>query len=242
MQQSKKSSGRYLAEDLEGTLTSLIVSGKYVVGDKLPTVDALCDCYGVSRTVVREAIAGLRTAGLVQSRRGSGVFVRSREPVSSVNTLFGGDWPARLPELVDALELRAAVEVQAASLASTRASTGQVAGIIEAHNNFIAQVDRKEEASGEDFAFHIAISRATNNKYFENFLSEVGKRTIPRENLLLISGTEAYSAYLEQLVVEHEYIIAAIEARDPDAAKEAMRKHLLGSLERYRKAFFTQKN
>lgn len=242
MRQAEKAGGGYLAEDVEATLRRLIEQGEYAIGEKLPTVSALCERYGVSRTVVREAIAGLRAAGLVKSRRGSGVFVLSQSAEASVDTLFGGDWPTRVPELVDALELRAAVEIQSVSLAASRASNGQLEEIIEAHNVFISKVERREDASAEDFAFHAAIARATNNRYFENFLSEMGKRTIPRGNLSPASESQAYHDYMQQLAAEHELIMAALEARDPEMAAEAMRKHLLGSLARYRKASRVAKN
>lgn len=236
MRNTNLSNTGHLVEDVEQSLKDRIKGGEYSVGDKLPTVNSLVDYYGVSRTVVREAISGLRAAGLIVSRRGSGVFVRSTQVDFAPDALFAGDWPKRVPDLADALELRAAVEIQSVTLAATRASNGQMEDIHEAHNAFVEQASLQKDASAEDFAFHAAIARATNNRYFEDFLSEMGKRTIPRENLSLVPGTESFRAFMSQLVSEHELIMGALEARDPEAAAEAMRVHLIGSLSRYRKA------
>lgn len=230
----------YLAEDVEKSLREEIESGTYSVGDKLPTESALCEKFGVSRTVVREAVAGLRAAGLVVSRRGSGVFVQSQDSRFSAKDLFAGDWSERVPEVIDALELRTAVEVQAVELAASRASMRQMEEIHEAHRAFSAKIALNEVASAEDFAFHLAIARATNNSYFEEFLSYMGKRTIPRSLMSVAVDSDAYADYMAQLEEEHGRIMSALERRDPEAARQEMKAHLLGSLRRYRFASYKQ--
>lgn len=237
MKDSKgKADTGYLAEEIERDLRASIESGERDIGEKLPTESALGLKYGVSRTVVREAIAGLRAGGFVVSRRGSGVFVRSREPVPAAGSLFVGDWPERVPDVIDALELRASVEIQAARHAAMRASIGQIEEIHGLHRAFENQASRAgQDAGGEDFAFHQGIARATNNRFFEQFLNQMGRTTIPRTNLSLAHGSEAYAQYMAQLAAEHLLILEAIEGRNPDAAADAMQAHLLGSLNRYRK-------
>ena len=232
----KKADAGYLAEEIERNLRASIESGECGVGDKLPTESVLGEKYGVSRTVVREAIAGLRASGFVVSRRGSGVFVRSREPLTAAGALFVGEWHKRVPDVIDVLELRSSVEITAAKLAAERASIGQVEEIHGLHRAFSDRALKGgQDAGGEDFAFHQGIAKATNNKFFEKFLSEMGGVTIPRTNLSLSHGSEAYTQYMAQLVAEHSLIIEAIERRDSEAAADAMQAHLLGSLSRYRK-------
>ncbi|UOM33510.1 FadR/GntR family transcriptional regulator [Acuticoccus sp. I52.16.1] len=223
---------RYLAREIEDDLRAAITSGQYRTGDKLPTENALGQKYGVSRTVVREAIAGLRAAGTVVSRRGSGVFVaEERLPVLPPPA---EDWPRKVPDVIDALELRAAVEVEAARLAASRASIGQIEEIYAAERIFARKIADGADAAADDFAFHRAIARATNNAAFDRFLAELGPRTIPRRELGIAHGTKEYAAYMARLEAEHRAIVAAIEGRDAQAAAAAMAAHLLGSLKRYR--------
>ena len=86
-----------------------------------------------------------------------------------------------------------------------------------------------------DFAFHMAIARSTNNSRFEEFLSHLGRRTIPRAKLSeLVSGKHALPYREDQLHAEHQAVADAIRSKDTSAAREAMRTHLVGSLERYR--------
>lgn len=224
---------RYLAREIEQDLRRAVEAGQYGPGDKLPTESAIGAKYGVSRTVVREALAGLRAAGIVVSRRGSGVFVAERA-AQAMPTLALDDWPRKVPDVVNALELRASVEVQAARLAASRASIGQIEEIYELHRAFARKIAAGTEASGDDFAFHRGIARATNNAYFDRFLEQLGPRTIPRNELGIARGTDAYGAYMEQLEAEHRTILEAIESRSPDAASAAMEAHLIGSLSRYR--------
>lgn len=225
---------RHLALKIEKGLRRAIEAGEYGPGDKLPTESALCATYGVSRTVVREALAGLRAAGIVVSRRGSGVFVSAQPDHAPPSPLTLDDWPRKVPDVVNALELRAAVEVQAARLAASRASIGQVEEIYELHRAFARTIAAGGDATADDFAFHRAIARATNNAYFDRFLEQLGPRTIPRNELGISHDSGTYEAYMAQLEAEHRTIVEAIETHCADAASAAMEAHLVGSLRRYR--------
>lgn len=225
---------RYLAGEVEHELRSLIENGKYQVGEKMPTENALGEQYNVSRTVIREAIAGLRAAGLVISRRGSGVFVEKMKSSDAENSPFLPGALSGTREIIDTLELRATVEVQAARLAAARASYGQVEEILELHQAFSDEISKSGEVENTDFAFHEAIAKATNNEAFVHFLHHLGKRTIPRANLPMARETNAYQQYMIKLENEHLVIAQAIEIRDADKAGNAMKSHLNGSLERYR--------
>jgi GntR family transcriptional repressor for pyruvate dehydrogenase complex len=88
----------------------------------------------------------------------------------------------------------------------------------------------------EDFAFHRRIAEATGNPHFAQFLDFLGRYVIPRQSIRLSQGTPAQQRrYLQRLQTEHRRIGEAIAARDPRAARRAMRKHLSNSLERYRR-------
>lgn len=231
---SDEAKPRYLAGEVEQELRKLIESGQYKIGEKMPTENALGEQFNVSRTVIREAIAGLRAAGLVMSRRGSGVFVEKTTSFNSENSPFLPGAPNRTRKAIDTLELRAAVEVQTARLAATRASYGQTEEILEAHQAFSYEISKRGDVENADFKFHEAIAKATNNEAFVHFLHHLGKSTIPRANLPMAKDTKAYEDYMITLEDEHLLIANAISERDPEKAASAMEAHLQDSLARYR--------
>lgn len=234
MKASVKRQKPRLATEIEKELQAGILAGRPLVGEKLPTERALCLQYGVSRTVIREAIAGLRAAGLIESRRGSGLFVRASKPQTPLWQTSMPEMQAEIVAIVDALELRAAVEIEAASLAATRASPGQIALIRGCHQQFAEAIATGSKTEDVDFAFHQAIAEATNNSAYRSFMEYLGKRTIPRSKLGMETRGEPYQAYLKDMQAEHLQILEAIEEHDADQARQAMQAHLLGSLERYR--------
>ncbi len=234
MTPSAKGQKPRLAAEIEEDLRKQILAGQTPVGEKLATERALCTRYGVSRTVIREAIAGLRAAGLIESRRGSGLYVRAA-------SVQAPPWQSGMPEMqaeigaiVDTLELRAAVEIEAAFLAANRASPGQIARIRSCHQRFAEAVEAAEKTEEADYAFHQAIAEATNNSAYRSFMEYLGKRTIPRGKLGLDTTGESYRAYLVDMQSEHLDILEAIERHRAEDARQAMQAHLLGSLERYR--------
>lgn len=215
-------------------LREKIVQGELKPGDKLPTEQALVRHFGVSRTVIREAIAGLRADGLVLPRQGIGVFVLEPEAPNAELPLL--TLPTRkISDIIESLELRTAVEVEAAGLAAVRCSPAQEAEIHSRLKDFEVRVKAGEPTTAEDFAFHVAVAEAANNQQFKEFLAFLGRRTIPRSQLRQAVGASIEPpASDDKLYGEHCAIFEAILARDPEAARAAMRAHLAGSMERYR--------
>jgi len=227
---------RQLFEQLAGEIRS----GRLAPGERLPTEQALTRAARVSRTVVREAVAALRAEGLVITRQGVGAFV-SAEPQRAPFRIE----PERMQSLHDILsvmELRLGVEIESAGLAAERASKSQLRIIS-------SSLDAIEEASAaggsavdEDLAFHRAIAEATGNPEFARFLQFIGRHLIPRRTVTgLPERMGGRGAYLAMIQEEHRRIHDAIVARDPKGAREAMRRHLTRSLERYRKLAVEQK-
>lgn len=228
----RKEAGRSLTDFVTEQLRQRIAGGRIRPGERLPTEQMLVREFGVSRTVVREAIAGLRADGLVQPRQGAGVFVLEPARVPAFLPHLPED-SKRISSIIEALELRAAVEIEAAELAARRSSPAQQMRIREAFNEFAAAVDRGERAEAADFALHLSIADATNNKLFHDFLEFLGKRTIPRMQIGEIGAVP--KDYLRRIELEHRDIVDAICAGNADLARTAMRVHLRGSQERYRR-------
>jgi DNA-binding FadR family transcriptional regulator len=224
-----------LASRLGDVLRQAILSGQFTPGSKLPSEAQLGETHGVSRTVVREAIATLRADRLVEARQGAGVFVldppapSASAPMSIENIDY-----ARVSSVIEFLELRTAVEVEAAGLAALRRSPAQEEVIIDCHYAVQACLEAGKPSSDADFALHLAIAEATNNPRFRDFLSMIGKSVIPRAALRNEESEEDQAAYIKLLTEEHSAIVTAISAGDEDAARDAMRRHLRGSQARYR--------
>ena len=225
---------RKLSRRLFEQLAEQIKSGRFAPGARLPTEQALTQAAGVSRTVVREAVAALRAEGLVITRQGVGAFV-SAEPQRAPFRIE----PERLQSLADVLnvmELRLGVEIESAGIAAERASRQQVKAIGAALEAIGRAAGAGKSAVDEDLALHRAIAEATGNPEFPRFLQFIGRHLIPRRIVSglpeRMGGREAYLALIQE---EHRRIYEAIRDRQPGAAREAMRRHLTRSLERYRK-------
>jgi len=209
-------------------LRQKIVSEGLNTGDKLPSEARIAEEFGVSRTVVREAVAALRADGLVEPRRGAGVFVL--EPAEATTAAFRSVDHERISSIVDLLELRSAVEMEAAALAAMRRSPAQEEIILQRHSQVRECIDAQRSTAEADYALHVAIAEAANNPRFGEFMQLIGPGAIPRVNLQVWLGRD----YQTQICDEHELIVTAISSRDSEAARLAMREHLKGSERRYR--------
>jgi DNA-binding FadR family transcriptional regulator len=223
---------RRLTAELVARLTADITSGKLPPGSRLPTEQEMIAATGVSRTVIREAVAALRADGLVVTRQGVGAFVANH-----VRRPFRVDFDERSPlrEVLNVMELRTGVEIEAAGLAAERASPAQLKKIADRFNAIQAAIDRGERAIDEDFAFHCAIGTATGNPQFTRFLEYLGSFIIPRRSIWNGRTSAWRRAQLETFQREHEQILQAIQAGAVSQARAAMQRHLLNSRQRYQK-------
>jgi len=215
------------------TLRQRIGAGEFVPGARLPTENQLATQFGVSRTVVREAIAALAADGLVEPRQGSGVFLLDQ--VGNAFGRMGGESLNKISVALNVLEVRMGVEIEAAGLAAQRRSASQEAAIVEAWAEFGRLLEAGLPTGKSDFAFHHAIAAATNNPLYVEILDALGSRTIPcdTESPWRTESVLTYS-YQAGLHDEHRRIADAIAAGDVEGARNAMRTHLSRSQERYR--------
>jgi GntR family transcriptional repressor for pyruvate dehydrogenase complex len=223
-----------LTAELVDLLTREIVSGKLAPGARLPTEQEMVASFGVSRTVVREAVAALRSEGLVVTRQGAGAFVTvdaQRRPFR-----IDPDGAKTLCQLLHIMELRMGVEIEAAGLAGQRRTPEQVARIERSLVELDSAIERGETAVEADFDFHRAIAEATGNPYFREFLDFLGHYIIPRQTVRTErSEGAAQKAYLRRVQQEHRRIFEEIAAGNVEGCREAMRVHLEKSICRYRR-------
>lgn len=222
--------GGTLVSRIHEQLKAQITSGRYRPGERLPSEARMTQEHGVSRTVVREAIAALKADGLVDPQRGAGVFVI--EPEAMAAAPFDNLDPARLSSMIEILELRIAIEVEAAGLAAMRCAPAHEERILAALQAMRGAPGIVPEHEA-DFSLHLAIAEATNNPRFAEILRMLGTKMIPRHALTSDTNPVA-PEYLDLLRREHEDIVTAILDGNAEAARDAMRRHLKGSQRRYR--------
>jgi len=226
---------RNLAQGLVEDFSERIRGGQIRPGEKLPTESALMRQFGVSRTVVREALSRLQAAGLVETHHGVGTY--------ALEASGGADFrvdPADIATVRDVLvllELRICLESEAAGLAAQRRSPQQLAEMRSALDEFRKCLAAGGDTITPDFRFHLLIAQATANRYFADLMSHLGSAIIPRTRINSARiAHEDREEYLARVNLEHEDIYEAILRQEPDAARAAMRTHLSNSRERLRRA------
>ncbi len=216
-----------------------IRAGRLVSGEKLPTEQELNARFGVSRTVIREAMASLRSEGLVVSRQGSGVFVADHRANRTFRIV--SDEVRSLTEIENILQLRLAVELEATAIAAKKRSNEDLAHMRRWLDAIDASIAAGDPAIESDFAFHCAISAATGNPYFERFMHFLGPVIIPPRSIRPLSETpDQRRLYLEHIQAEHRRIYQAIERRNAETARFALREHLEGSRKRPRGMIYSE--
>ncbi len=193
-------------------------------GDRIPSERYLAEELRVGRSSVREAFHELRTQGFIDSRKGrQGTRVASLTKIASSGALSqlleaGTDW------LVDLIELRSGLEVQAAGLAARRRTEEDMAKLGGIVAEMDAAPDRKQ-AAALDVALHGAIAEATHNNLYQNI--SIGQAGLLHEQIPSILGvlwTDPRTS--EEIPRQHRDILDAIESRDESGARQAMANHL----------------
>lgn len=226
---------RSLTAHLVQALGDRVRDGRLAAGSKLPTEAAIMAEFGVSRTVVREAMSRLQAAGIVETRHGVGTFAVGYGDGSSFR--IAPDQLGTLQDVIEVLELRIAVETEAAALAAARRTGENLAALRSALDAFGSAVEQGRDAVGPDFQFHLEVARAAQNRHFADLMSTLGGMMIPRARLEPAQPlTAERQAYLRGVNLEHESILQAIADQDVEAARAAMRTHLVNSRERRRRA------
>jgi DNA-binding FadR family transcriptional regulator len=225
---------RNLTHEIAERIAAEITAGKLAPGTRLPTEQEMVESMGVSRTVVREAVAALRAEGLVITRQGAGAFVADDAAQRPFRLALDG--LASFEDVLDVMELRAGIETESAALAAERITPAAAAAIALALTRLATAVERGGTAADEDFAFHCAIAEATGNPQFAHFLQYLGAFIIPRRTIRVDADTlEAPRDYLQRIMREHRAIALAVTSGDVAGAREAMRLHLSNSQARYRR-------
>lgn len=218
-----------LSEEVSAALESRIARGELMPGDQLPTEKVLAETFGVSRAVVREAVARLRADGRIETRQGSGAFV-AQAPKSLNFRFWQGEGPA-LVELRDIFELRAMIETSVAELAARRRIPEDVATMqrhLEAMDRALAEGTDGSEADDD---FHLAVASATHNTYAYRLVEFLG-RHFSDSRRLAWAGPWRDGALPQEAQAEHRAMFEAIAAGNPARARRSAHEHLRGAAAR----------
>ncbi len=224
-----KKRGRTLSDEVVEQLAEKIQSGELEVGKKLPTESEFVEAFGVSRSVIREAISQLQARGLVETRHGVGTFVREfvmKESIFDRSTMA----PGTTEDLAAVLEVRACLESEAAGLAAQRRTEQQLVQLEQILKTLLREDISRDVSVDVDFQFHVQIAKCTHNSHFLDLLLQLGKHAIPRSRLAIYDQEKPM--YQQRLNMEHEAIYNAIASKDADGARAAMRMHIVNSRQR----------
>jgi GntR family transcriptional repressor for pyruvate dehydrogenase complex len=206
-----------VAEVLE-KMTERIVDGMYEIGARLPAEGALAREFGVSRTVMREAMRGLRARGLVEMSQGKLARVKPAAPaatVDSLNLLLRRNRAS----LLHLAEARYPLEGEIAALAARKANSEHLRQLEQSVHDLAvaADLDARIEA---DIRFHHILAQATGNPVLILLLETLAAfMHQSRRKTLAFSGVDI-------ALSGHRAILAAVMARNPEAAHAAMNDHL----------------
>ncbi|MEF2072612.1 FCD domain-containing protein [Consotaella aegiceratis] len=199
-----------------------IASGRYQVGERLPPERELAESFSISRPTIREALIMLEILGLVQVRVGSGVYVISQTP----------GLPGQRDNLADdvgpfeLLQARQLIESEVAAFAATQTTKNDIGRMREA-----LDMERADLAAGDtdyrsDEMFHLLIAEATQNTVLLDAVRDLWARRQRSAMWQQLHARIVLSEYRQQWLIDHQTILAALRARSPQAAHNAMWNHL----------------
>ncbi len=217
-----------LYERVVEKVLELISSGAWKPGYRLPPERELSEAFGVSRTVVREAVKALEARGVLESATGSGVSVRradfsmvSRSLETYMQLANRDDFEIRLNEV------RRVLEVEMVALAASRITPEQLTQLRQICQQMRGTGNTAIQMAELDFRLHVTLAESTQNELFKVLLAPLINQL--RDQIILT--WEDFPRPVDLVFEQHEAIVAAVEAGDAEAARQAMTKHLMFSRE-----------
>jgi GntR family transcriptional repressor for pyruvate dehydrogenase complex len=210
-----------MSEDIIRMIFEMINSGKLKPGDKLPSERDLMEQLQVSRSPVREALRSLSIVGLLDTVPGGGTYVSKALAADFITEQL--EWSRLLtePEIVELIDVRDPLEIQAAGLAALRATAEDIARLREAIDRYLMAHDDASAAVEADHNFHQIIGEMTHNRLLvqlSQIIRDIWKKYHEEDRLQFSLSSTLNQDYLE--------VLAAIEDGDEIRARKAMEEHL----------------
>jgi GntR family transcriptional regulator, transcriptional repressor for pyruvate dehydrogenase complex len=215
-------SGTRLADTAYSEIVAFITDKQLKVGDRLPPEVRLAEMFGVSRTIIREALVRLTADGITEARRGAGSFVKN----TPSNRLIAYTSVPRLSVAIGTYEVRFALESESARLAAIRRSAHDLSDIEEAYEKLRAALASGVPAHVEDMDFHRRILLATANAAFVWAFNALSDEISHLMHAGVDISRSRSDEFIQKMISEHKAILDAIRVQDGDGAALAMRWHL----------------
>lgn len=198
-------------------ISKLVSEGELKAGDRLPSERVLAEKIGVSRPTIREAMIALEIAGIIEIRTGSGIYVLDQKPELALNDEGVGPF--------EVLDTRYIIEAEACGLAAARITDAQIAELKQTIIEMEEEEKRPDASEKADMKFHMLIAEASQN----SAITAIVKWLWELRNQSALS-----KAFMERLrkegihpsINEHKRIVAALEKRNPEKARDAMKSHI----------------
>ena len=215
--------GNTTAEEVVARLRDMIQSGELASGDRLPPERDLAKLLGVSRPTLRAGIRSLTAVGILQSRQGAGTFVAEAQESPTLDTsalrLLSALHGFTSDEMFEA---RLALEMSIAGLAAERATSEQMAQLAEEIAGMYASIERPEQYLVHDMQFHQTVAAASGNRILTALMNMVATILFDYRSKTVKRATD-----LKESAEQHHNIYRAIREHNSEAARQAMRAHLL---------------
>lgn len=215
--------GGTTSEEVVVNLRGMIQRGELRPGDRLPPERDLAKLLGVSRPTLRAGIRSLAAVGVLQSKQGAGTFVVKNDGPPSLDSS-----PLRLMAALhgftndEMFEARKSIEMAMAGLAAERATGDQMASMAEELAGMYASIDEPEQYLIHDMRFHQTVAGASGNRILTALMNMIASILFD-----VRSKTVRRAKDLKESAEMHRQIYRAIRDRDPEAARSAMRDHLM---------------
>src|SRR5215204_5767927 len=213
------------AEEVVTRLREMIQNGDLLSGDRLPPERDLAKLLGVSRPTLRAGIRSLTTVGILQSKQGAGTFVAEAEESPTLDTsalrLLSALHGFTSDEMFEA---RIALEMSIAAFAAERATSEQMASLAEEIAGMYASVERPEQYLVHDMQFHQTVAAASGNRILTALMNMVASILFEYRSKTVKRATD-----LKDSAEQHHNIYRAIREHDQEAARQAMRFHLVAT-------------
>lgn len=209
---------------IAGELEQEILTSKLAPGERLPSEERLCERFGVSRTVIREAIQQLRGRGLLRTLKGSGTYISDPSLESLGNAVESYTVLAEDSDFLELIDFRILIETECARLAAKNAGEQVIRDLRRILDTMERSPGSKDKFNKADIAFHLVIARGSGNSIYAILLAALEKRCIA-----FAQANRGDGDWITPVIAGHREILDAIEAGQSEKAAEAMRKHLLSS-------------
>ncbi|RIN87166.1 FadR family transcriptional regulator [Mammaliicoccus sciuri] len=217
-----KISNKKLYEKVADVIILDINEGRLKIGDRLPSIKALSESFGVGQATIREALNALRAMGYVEIKHGQGTFIVEREEVYFNIEAINGD----VKDIENLLEVRKIVEVGVSRLAAEKRTDDDLHAIESALKDMKQAIQDNELGEASDLKFHLAVVEAAKNDMLKQLLlnvSEIMRHTM-KETRRIYLYTKSKS--IEKLYNEHKEIFEAIKSQNAELAQYKMAFHL----------------